>query len=122
MKEKTFLRANVLLPGLTVLFLCALLVLHLYDGSLAAVRTDREAAAQEIVLPDPAPVNVNTAAAEELETLPGIGPALARRIVEYREVNGPFERKEELTAVSGISWETLAGLEDYITTDGGNDQ
>ena len=119
MKEKTVLKANLLLPGLTVLFLCTLLALHHHDGALAAARADKAAAVQETALPDKRTVNVNTAGAEELETLPGIGPALARRIVEYREVHGPFERTEELTAVSGISWELLAGLEDDITTDGG---
>ena len=49
-----------------------------------------------------APVNLNTATASQLETLPGIGPATAKRIVEYREKNGGFKKIEELMNVRGI--------------------
>ncbi len=58
-------------------------------------------------------VYINTANSEELETLPGVGPALAQRIIEFREENGPFTSLEELDAVSGIGpalLENLAGL------------
>ena len=48
-------------------------------------------------------INLNTATLRELETLPGIGPALARRIVEFREKRHGFRRVEELLAVPGIS-------------------
>ena len=47
-------------------------------------------------------VNVNTATAVELETLPHIGPAMAQRIIDFREENGPFARKEDLQNVAGI--------------------
>jgi competence protein ComEA len=46
---------------------------------------------------------LNTASVRELEALPGIGPALARRIVEFREKKGGFRRVEELLAIPGIS-------------------
>jgi competence protein ComEA len=59
-------------------------------------------------------VNVNQATAAELESLPGIGPALAQRIVDYRMANGPFARIEDLTAVSGIGERTLEKLRDRI--------
>lgn len=58
----------------------------------------------------PGPVDVNRATAVELETLPGIGPVLAQRIVEERERGGPFARIEELTRVSGIGDATCAAL------------
>jgi len=61
----------------------------------------------------PSVVDFNQATAEELETLPGIGPVLARRIVAYREEQGGFHSPEELTAVPGISrsaYERLADL------------
>lgn len=59
------------------------------------------------------PVNVNTADAEELMRLPGIGPAKAQAILEYREAHGPFSSLEEVEKVNGISLrmvESWAGL------------
>ena len=60
-------------------------------------------------------ININTAAAEELTDLPGIGPALAQRIVDYREENGPFETPEDIMDVSGIGEKTYEKFKDYIT-------
>jgi competence protein ComEA len=57
------------------------------------------------------PVHLNAAAVEDLEQLPGIGPALAQRIVDYRTAHGPFHSVEDLRQVSGFSgqrYETLA--------------
>lgn len=51
---------------------------------------------------DAACVDINSASAEELDGLPGVGPALSQRIVEHRNANGPFARIEDLDAVSGI--------------------
>ena len=48
-------------------------------------------------------LNLNTATVKQLETLPGIGPALAQRIVEFREKKGGFKRVEDLLAIPGIS-------------------
>ncbi|GAB6060963.1 ComEA family DNA-binding protein [Desulfonatronum parangueonense] len=61
-------------------------------------------------------VNINTAPAEVLQTLPGIGPALAERIIIYREEN-PFEEKEDIKKVSGIGEATYAKFEDLITVE-----
>lgn len=60
-------------------------------------------------------VNLNTADAAALETLPGVGPAIAARIIAWREQNGPFRSVDELTAVSGIGERTLDGLRDQAT-------
>jgi len=60
-------------------------------------------------------VNINTASAAELETLPGIGPALAQRIIEYRETNGGFGDPAEIVQVRGIGEATYAKLADRIT-------
>ncbi len=55
-------------------------------------------------------LNLNTATVQQLEALPGVGPVLARRIVEFRQKKGGFKRVEELLAVPGISekkWKVL---------------
>ena len=56
------------------------------------------------------PLDLNRATAAELRTLPGIGPALASRIVEFRARHGPFAKPEDLTKVSGIGDKTFARL------------
>ncbi len=61
------------------------------------------------------PVNLNTATASELDGLPGIGPTLAARIIQYRTQNGPFNASEELLNVSGIGAKKFDGLKDLVT-------
>lgn len=61
------------------------------------------------------PVNINTADAATLETLPGIGPALAQKIIDYRSINGPFQTVDELAEISGISAAMVAKLRPLIT-------
>jgi competence protein ComEA len=65
--------------------------------------------------PVPGKVNVNTASTSELQTLSGIGPALADAIVEYRQENGLFSREEDLLLVPGIGPKTLEDLREFIT-------
>jgi competence protein ComEA len=60
-------------------------------------------------------VNINTATAEELDTLPGIGPAIAQRIIEYRQTSGPFQSIEEIKKVSGIGDKLFEQLKELIT-------
>lgn len=62
-------------------------------------------------------VNINTADATALESLPGIGPSLAQRILDYRQAHGPFARIEDIQDVSGIGPATFAKIQDLITTD-----
>ena len=62
-------------------------------------------------------VNITTAGTDELESLPGIGPVLAQRIVDYRMEHGPFRSAEELTQVEGIGRATLESIQDHIITE-----
>jgi len=64
-----------------------------------------------------ATVSINRATREELEKLPGIGPALAARIVGQRERYGPFRRAENLLLVRGISERRFRQLRPYINAD-----
>lgn len=61
-------------------------------------------------------VNINTASVKELDdALPGIGPTLAQRIVEYRELHGPFRSVEDLKNVSGIGERRFEQIKDLVT-------
>ena len=62
-----------------------------------------------------APVNLNTASQAQLETLPGVGAAAAKRILEYREKNGGFKKIEELMNVKGIGEKSFLKLKPMIT-------
>ncbi len=62
-----------------------------------------------------APVNLNTATQAQLETLPGIGAAAAKRIIEYRDKNGKFKKVEELMNVKGIGEKSFLKLKPLIT-------
>lgn len=59
-------------------------------------------------------VNINSANQEELETLPGVGPALAVRIIEYRNSNGKFEKVEDVQNVKGIGDSKFTNIKEYI--------
>lgn len=59
-------------------------------------------------------VDVNHASSEELQRLPGVGPATAEKIIAYREANGPFTAPEDLMQVSGIGQKTFAKMADLV--------
>jgi competence protein ComEA len=59
-------------------------------------------------------INLNIATVQELQTLPGIGPTLAQRIVNFREKNHGFKRVEELLAIPGISEKKWKAIRDKV--------
>lgn len=63
----------------------------------------------------PGKVDINTADAATLDTLPRVGPAMAERIIQWRDANGRFTAVEDLMNVSGIGQKTFDGLRDLIT-------
>jgi competence protein ComEA len=94
----------------------------LADGQQIAVPDASAAAAPDEAaenLPSEQPlgalIDINTATRAELEALPGIGPTIAQRIVDYREENGPFAKAADILNVSGIGPATYAQFKDLIT-------
>ncbi len=63
-------------------------------------------------------VNINQASKDELALLPRVGPALAERIIAYRESNGRFEQAEDLILVRGIGEKTFALMERHVAVQG----
>ena len=74
----------------------------------AAARSTTAAAAS-------APLNLNSASVAQLEALPGIGRAMAERIVEYRQKNGAFKKAEDLMNVRGIGEKNFLKLKPLVT-------
>ena len=62
-------------------------------------------------------ININTASAQQLQTLKGIGPVLAERIVQYRETKGPFKTIEDITKVRGIGAGVYNNIAGYISVE-----
>jgi len=85
------------------------------------VEAQRALAVTETAFPPPTPeperekLDLNTATAEQLQELPGIGEKRAADIIADREENGPFRFPEDLARVKGIGEQTVAGVLDYIT-------
>ena len=111
-----------LMLALTGAFLIALVLLY-HQAAAVAPGTDYTISVQrqapEPVTPGPpepaGSVDINTADVDELQKLNGIGPALAQRIIDYREEHGPFQTVEDLLEVKGIGEATLAKFQEDIT-------
>ena len=106
-------------------FGCIILCCFVAAASASCVKLPRRAAhtREQIAHPtlptsEAAPrISINRSTREELERLPGIGPALAARIVEHRERHGPFRRAEHLLMVRGISERRFRQLRFFINAE-----
>ena len=108
MSKTPILRRNLLM-------LCLPVALLVHGGSVtthsAPPAAERPAAGPAAA----APVDVNTADETDLTAVPGIGKSLARRIIEFREKNGPFTRVDDLLKVRGIGEKSIEKLRPYVT-------
>jgi competence protein ComEA len=87
----------------------------LADGEQVLVPARGSGAASATGAPSPtAPLDLNTASVEQLDALPGVGPATAQKIVDYRQAHGPFRSVDELEAVPGIGPAKLAELKGLV--------
>jgi len=68
----------------------------------------------KLTAPSQGTVNINTADAEQLQRLPGIGPAMAERLIAFRKENGGFKSAEDLLQVSGIGEKKFARLQPFV--------
>jgi competence protein ComEA len=81
------------------------------------VPTSLSAAENPTVKQAAATINLNQATAEELQSLPGVGPALSERIIKYRTEYGPFRSVDQLTEVQGVGQAKLARFKDRLKLD-----
>ena len=95
-------------------FTCVLAILCLWLLS-APLSAQEKAPATKAAPTAAAPLNLNTATAAQIATLPGIGPKAAQRIVEYRTKNNGFKKIEELMNVKGIGEKSFLKLKSLIT-------
>lgn len=72
------------------------------------------AATSPVLAQDGEKIDLNQADIQKLDTLPGIGPAIAKRIVDYRDENGPFKKPEDLMNVRGIGEKKFQALKDLV--------
>lgn len=114
--------SKFLFPVITACFLCLLLGIWIgrYQKSTYIISTGGTAAdntqfSSEQGTPQTGKININTAPVEDLVLLPGIGPSLAQRIVEYRTEHGRFSSITDICNVNGIGEAKFSMIQSYIS-------
>lgn len=121
MKISRLERFTLCLTALVLAFLAGWFLCRQHEARRVFVPDLSTPAASQAVLPSPEPaadkININTADAAALATLPGIGEKRAGDIIAYREANGPFPIPEAITDVPGIGDAILKNIIDRITVE-----
>jgi len=98
------------------------MMIRMMMAAIAAIALSAPALSAQSKAPAPkpaataaAPVNLNTATAEQLATIPGVGPKMAERIIDYRQKNGGFKKVEDLMNVSGVGEKSFLKMKPLIT-------
>jgi competence protein ComEA len=102
------------------------MMIRMMMAAIAAIALSAPALSAQSKAPAPkpaataaAPVNLNTATAEQLATIPGVGPKMAERIIDYRQKNGGFKKVEDLMNVSGVGEKSFLKMKPLITVTAG---
>jgi len=99
-----------------LMFVIGMLVASLVSGAAPAwAQSENAPAVSKARATASAPVNLNSATAAQLQTLPGIGASTAQRILDYRQKNGAYKKIEELMNVKGIGEKSFLKLKPLVT-------
>jgi competence protein ComEA len=117
-------KATLVMVSITLIFLGVLAGIFVHRQSpgrnISLVQSENadESTAMNATDKNSGLININTATAEDLMLLPGVGETLAARIIAYREENGPFAKAGDICNVKGIGDKTYAKFADFITVGG----